>query len=59
MATRIDNRVKCEVNDLRDYAPPPLTYRKYYKLPNGKEIYMGEFLAPIYEPCFNNGRIRR
>ena len=38
--------IERKVNDLRDYSPPPKTYRKYQQLPNGKVVYIGEFPIP-------------
>jgi hypothetical protein len=48
------NRLEELVSGLRDDSPTPLTYRKYQRLPNGSEIYIGEFPVPPIKFYFNN-----
>lgn len=49
-----------EVNSLREYEPPPSTYKKYI-LKDGKEIFVGEFPTPpvIENKIGFNGRKAR
>ena len=47
------------IKDLRDFDMPPTTYKKYYKLPDGRELYMGEYPTPTTDDLrmgFNNSR---
>ena len=41
------NRLETKVAGLRDYSPPPPTYKLYQQLPNGMVLFVGEFETPI------------
>ena len=41
------NRIESKVEGLRDFEPPPPTYKLFHREPNGQELFVGEFPTPV------------
>lgn len=52
------NSSERKVRGLRDSAPPPETYSLYHRMPDGTEVFIGEFPTPIFKYDFGRRKIQ-